>query len=81
MSYKDIKSFEQECSEKDAEIERLNVKLETAGLIIAQCGADWINAKQLITELCDALECNGHKMTHDPCPVCELLQRAREATQ
>jgi hypothetical protein len=70
--------------EQSAEIERLNVKLETAGLIIAQCGADWINAKQLITELCDALEeefGESRDLTLSQQRPWNLIQRAREATR
>jgi hypothetical protein len=56
-----------------AEIERLKGELVKAYSEVTY-------QRTLITELADALFCNGHKMTSDPCPVCDLIQRAMEAT-
>ena len=60
---------------KDAEIERLNWKLEKAGMIIFECGLDWLEKKKLFNELADALEEQSCWSTR-----VELIQRAREAS-
>ena len=76
MSYKDIKSFEQECKEKNAEIERLKESAKYDSFLREKYRA-------LITELCDALEgyCwDESGLNHDP-EAADLIQRAREATR
>lgn len=75
MSYKDIKSFEQECKDKDAEIERLKANiiwLEARNKALTEMR---LEDKALITELCEALEYPSEVRAID------LFQRARGATR
>ena len=84
MSYKEIKSFEQECREKDAEIARLNKGWTQEAELAARCHRTYeetlAEKNQLITELADALD------RSDPIligiqEVATLIERAREATK
>jgi hypothetical protein len=87
MSYKDIKSFEQESKEKDADIERLKNFIDSMGTAM-QSVID--EQKQIITELADALDITTQFLflTDLPNEIVDnkfrenklLQQRAREAS-
>ena len=76
MSYKEIKSFEQECRDKDAEIERLLLKHEkekNTFLVALETATQTIQKRnQLITDLADALNHPNFPLFSD------LRRRARE---
>ena len=83
MSYKEIKSFEQECREKDAEIERQGKAIRKLEECNEYLLGRVLENNQLITELCDALESSA---SHDTdwarqSNYLEIVQRAREATR
>ena len=90
MSYKDIKSFEQECKEKDAENGRLKIELETEKKtadkflhdlqtqtrLAGNYMAKLFTAQALITELCDTLESACLELSWDAWPEIEKQRLA-----